>query len=68
MIENKVWSHAGGWRVRGLDLSGDEPSHIHLPRRRRFVGQDEQGHAGARGACAGDHERRAHGVSSADEA
>ena len=41
MIEKKVWSVTGAGR--GLDITRDEPSHIHLPRRRRVVRPDDQG-------------------------
>ena len=43
MIEERVRFIAGTDRGLNLDIARDEPSHIHLPRRRRIVQLDDRG-------------------------
>jgi hypothetical protein len=58
VIENKVWSIAGAGRGLGADITRDEPSHIHLPRRRRMVRPDDRATAATRETYVGDEEHR----------
>jgi hypothetical protein len=64
MIENMVWSITGARRGLGVDIAQDEPSHIHLPRRRRVVRPDDQGS----GATWGDEEHRGQAQPASEEA
>ena len=43
MSENRIWLTAGAGRGHGVEITRDEPSHIHLPRRRRRTAPDAQG-------------------------
>lgn len=43
MDEKQVWTFAGHGRDQGAEMVRDEPSHIHLPRRRRRGQPDDQG-------------------------
>lgn len=51
MIEKTIWSMTAAGRNPGADVARDEPSHIHLPRRRRLVRRDDQDNGAPR-----DHE------------
>ena len=55
MIEEHVRFSAGAGRGLDADFTRDEPSHIHLPRRRRTVRLDDRGHIVGRGV--GDEDR-----------
>lgn len=68
MIENKDWFDAGAGRRPGLDGATDEPSHIHLPRRRRGVRPDDRVPSAARSAYVGDEGHRRHARLAAEEA
>lgn len=57
MIEEKVRFSVGAGRGLDADISRDEPSHIHLPRRRRTVRLDDRGNIIGRSARCGDEER-----------
>ena len=64
MIEKRYWYAGGADRGLGGDIARDEPSHIHLPRRRRVarpVDQDD-------GAIWGDEEQRGQGHPTIQEA
>lgn len=43
MNVRKVWSSTGTGSDVSSGIAGREPSHIHLPRRRRVVRPDDQG-------------------------
>ena len=43
MIEQKIRFNTGAGRGLGLDFARGEPSHIHLPRRRRVARPDDSG-------------------------
>lgn len=43
MSEKRVCFISRAGRGQGSDIAGDEPSHIHLPRRRRVVHPVDQG-------------------------
>jgi hypothetical protein len=59
MIEERVRFIAGTDRGLNLDIARDEPSHIHLPRRRRVVQLDDRGNIVRRGThVRGDEYRR----------
>jgi hypothetical protein len=60
MIEEKVWSNARAGRGLDTDNNRDEPSHIHLPRRRRTVRLDDRGNIIGWSAGAGEQERAPH--------
>jgi len=61
MSENTIfWSTTGAGRGLGADIIRGEPSHIHLPRRRRIVRPDDQDDGATREAYGGDLERREH--------
>ena len=68
MMENRVWFGAGAGRRPGLDGVTDEPSHIHLPRRRRGVRHDDRVPSAARSAYVGDEGHRGHAQLAAEEA
>jgi hypothetical protein len=54
MSEKRFWHTSGADRGLGGEIARDEPSHIHLPRRRRVarpIDQDD-------GAIWGDEEQR----------
>ena len=56
MIEENVRFSAGAGRGLDADFTRDEPSHIHLPRRRRTVRLDDRGYIVGRSARAGVEE------------
>jgi hypothetical protein len=58
MIEKMVWFITGAGRGLGVDIAKDEPSHIHLPRRRRVVRPDDQGNSATWGVHVSDEEYR----------
>ena len=55
MIERKFWFVTGPGRGRGGDRAEAEPSHIHVPRRRRVTHPAGAGTIGTLGARV-DHE------------
>ena len=60
MIEKRVWSIIGSGRGLGVDVARGEPSHIHLPRRRRVARPDDQDASATRYVYVGDEERHEH--------
>ena len=66
MIE-KVWFITGTGRDLGVDIAKDEPSHIHVPRRRRVVRPDDQGTSATWGAHVSDEEYRGQARLAMDE-
>ena len=56
MIEEHVRLMGGAGRGLDADITRDEPSHIHLPRRRRTVRLDDRGNIVGRSARVGDEE------------
>ena len=56
MIEENVRFSAGAGRGLDADFTRDEPSHIHLPRRRRTVRLDDRGNIVGRSARGGDED------------
>ena len=68
MIESRIWSITHADRGLGVDMSRDEPSHIHLPRRRRVVRPDDQGISEMRAVYVSIQERREHAQPAADDA
>ena len=56
MIEKMVWFITGSGRGLGADIAKDEPSHIHVPRRRRAVRPDNLGTSATWGAHVSDEE------------
>lgn len=67
MLQNMIWSITNTSRGLGLDTARGEPSHIHLPRRRRIARTDDQGNSPSRGVDVGDEERHGHAPPAADE-
>jgi hypothetical protein len=57
MIAERVWSITGSGRDLGMHVVRAEPSHIHLPRRRRVVRPDDQATSAPGGASFGDDEQ-----------
>jgi hypothetical protein len=57
-MSEKVWFASAARRL-GVYIAEDEPSHIHIPRRRRVVRPDDQGTGEARGSRVSDEERGA---------
>lgn len=57
MTEKRACFITGSHRGPGADISRDEPSHIHLPRRRRIVRPDDQGVGNVRSEREGEQER-----------
>jgi hypothetical protein len=57
-MSEKVWFASAARRL-GVDIAEDEPSHIHIPRRRRVVRPDDQGTGEAWGSHVSDEERGA---------
>jgi hypothetical protein len=66
MTEMKTWHTAGNGY--GIEIGRDEPSHIHLPRRRRRVRPDGQGTSPSWPADVGDEEVRPQAQSFSAEA
>ena len=58
MIDKKVRFITGAGRGLGVDIAKDEPSHIHVPRRRRVVRPDNRGTSATWGAHVSDEEYR----------
>jgi hypothetical protein len=56
MIEEHVRLMGGAGRGLDADITRDEPSHIHLPRRRRTVRLDDRGNIVGRSARGGDED------------
>ena len=56
MIDKKVWFITGPRRGLGVEISNGEPSHIHIPRRRRVARNGDQGTSATRGAHVSDEE------------
>jgi hypothetical protein len=68
MIENRTWHTAATTYGFGIGIGTDEPSHIHLPRRRRAVRPADQGDSVMGDVDVGNDERRGHAHPVADEA
>lgn len=68
MIETKAWfvTHTG--RAQGTDIAKDEPSHIHLPRRRRVARPADRGTGEAWADHVSDDEYRRHAQPATGEA
>jgi hypothetical protein len=67
-IEHVIWSVTGAGRDLGLDITRNEPSHIHLPRRRRVGRPDDQGTGELRAVYVSRSGHRRHARPAADEA
>ena len=57
MGEKRFYYSSGADRGLGGEIARDEPSHIHLPRRRRIVRPDDQGVGNVRSEREGEQER-----------
>jgi hypothetical protein len=68
MIEQKACYITGHHRGLGAGIADDEPSHIHLPRRRRLVRRDDQGTSTTLGAHGSDEMYRGQTQSASKEA
>ena len=68
MTEHVVWSITGAGRDLGVDITQNEPSHIHLPRRRRAARPDDQGAGELRAVYVSRGEHRRHAPPAADDA
>jgi hypothetical protein len=61
MSEKRACFIIGAGRRLGGDVARGEPSHIHLPRRRRATRPDDQGNGPTWAAHTGDEDQRGHG-------
>lgn len=66
-IEHVIWSVTGTGRDLGLDVAQNEPSHIHLPRRRRAARPGDQGAGDVRAVYVSHGEHRRHAQPAADD-
>jgi hypothetical protein len=66
MTEQRVWFSTG--RGLGLEIARGEPSHIHLPRRRRVARPDDQDTNPTWGAHVGDDEHLGQAQPATEEA
>jgi hypothetical protein len=68
MSEHPNWLTAGAGRGHGVEIARDEPSHIHLPRRRRRTSPDAQGAGTTWPADVGEEGARAQDLTTGPDA
>lgn len=66
-IKPVIWSVTGAGREFGLDIAQNEPSHIHLPRRRRVARPGDQGAGELRAVYVSHGEHRRHAQAGAED-